>query len=920
MVEHRIETGDSPPIKQPSRRVPFAVRGEITKMVGEMLESGVVQESSSPWASPIVLVKKKDGSLRFCVDYRRLNAVTRKDVFPLPRIDDLLDQLKGKSIFSTLDAKTGYWQIRMGKSSQEKTAFVTSDGLYEFRVMPFGLCNAPATFQRVMQKVLAGLGDFCSVYIDDILVFSSSVEEHLEHLRQIFQRLQHVGLKLHPQICVFGSYEVLYLGHLISGSGILPNPEKKSAVKRFPTPTSVKAVQQFLGLASYYRRFVPNFARVANSLYALTRQDVPFQWTQACQHSFERLKDLLTTLPVLAYPDFTKEFVLHTDASGAVIGAVLEQEQDDGLLHPVAYASRTTNRHEKRYGVTELEALGVVWAVKHFRSYLLGQKCTVYTDHAPLRSMLQARHQSGKLARWACVLAEVDIEICYRPGQKNSNADALSRSPLDCADNSCEGQVTTVSANPENPPSTEMTVLQREDPDLQMIFSYLEKKKLPSDEKKARKLVLESDRYTILDGVLHYVDNSRGNRLRVAAPSAICETLLQENHSQAGHFAAKGVYEKLARRYWWEGMYADVVKHCRACLTCASYRGAGRRSKPPLKPIEVGGPFERVGVDILEMPPTERENRYIVVFMDYLTKWVEAFPTADQTSETIAHLLVERIICQHGAPKELLSDRGPNLLSNLILDICDLMGMKKTNTTAYHPQTDGLVENFNRTLRAMIAKHSRKFGRDWDVYLPQLLFAYRTKPHESTGEAPYYLLYGHDARLPTEAALSVPRSPYVTSVDDYKTELTVGLTEAWKQARLNIKKAQKRQKLHYDKQAKIIDFQPGGRVMVYMPHEHQGKNRKLALPYHGPFRILEVQPNCVVVRPVDKPDDQPIRVSMDRVTVCPDELPDVSWLGPKAKKRRSARVRTPNGSSKAHTPAKHSYNLRRRKPEDVLLS
>ena len=651
--------------------------------------------------------------MRFCVDYRRLNAVTRKDVFPLPRIDDLLDQLKGKSIFSTLDAKSGYWQIRMEESSREKTAFVTFDGLYEFRVMPFGLCNAPATFQRVMQKVLTGLGDFCSVYIDDILVFSNSMEEHLEHLKQIFQRLQRVGLKLHPQKCVFGSHEVLYLGHLISGSGILPNPEKIAAVKRFPTPTSVKAVRQFLGLASYYRRFVPNFARVANSLYGLTRQDVPFHWTQACQQSFERLKDLLTTPPVLAYPDFTKQFVLHTDASGEGVGAVLEQKQDDGELHPIAYASRSINRHEKRYGVTELEALGVVWAVKHFRSYLVGQKCTVYTDHAPLRSMLQARHQSGKLARWACVLAEVDLEIRYRPGRKNLNADALSRAPLSHVDDKYEGQVAAVSISAD-PSSTEMTVLQREDSHLQPIIAYLEKKELPTDEKKARKLVLQADHYTILDGVLYYVDISRGNRRRIAAPSAIHETLLQENHSGslAGHFTAKGVYEKLARRYWWEGIYADVVKHCRACLTCASYRGGGRRSKPPLKPIDVGGPFERVGVDILEMPPTEKENRYIVVFMDYLTKWVEAFPTADQTSETIARLLVERVICQHGAPKELLSDRGPNLLSSLILDICNLMGMKKTNTTAYHPQTDGLVENFNRTLRAMIAKHAKTFGRD----------------------------------------------------------------------------------------------------------------------------------------------------------------------------------------------------------------
>lgn len=273
-----------------------------------------------------------------------------------------------------------------------------------------------------------------------------------------------------------------------------------------------------------------------------------------------------------------------------------------------------------------------------------------------------------------------------------------------------------------------MTDMQHEDPDLHMIFSYLEKSELPSDEKKARRLVLESDHYTILNGVLYFVDNSRGNQLRIAAPSAILETLLQ-NHSQAGHFAAKGVYEKLARRYWWEGMYADVVKHCRACLTCASYRGAGCRSRQPLKPIEVGGPFERVGVDMLDMPPTERENRYIVVFVDYLTMWVEAFPTADQTSDTVARLLVERVTLQHGAPKGLLSVHGPSLLSSLILDICRLMGTKKINTSAYHPQTDGLVENFNLTLRAMIAKHAKKLGRNWDVYLPQLLFAYRTKPH-----------------------------------------------------------------------------------------------------------------------------------------------------------------------------------------------
>ena len=271
-VQHEIVTGDSPPIRQPVRRIPFALREKVAGLVDEMLRGGVIRES----ASPVVLVKKKSGDLRFCVDYRRLNAVTRKDVFPTPRIDDLLDQIGGKKVFSTLDAKSGYWQIQMESSSREKTAFITQHGLFEFRVMPFGLCNAPATFQRLMQRVLAGLESFCSVYIDDIIVFLETVEEHGDHLYQIFQRLRRLRLKLHPEKCKFAWPSVGYLGHVISGEGIAPNPEKIRAVQNFPVPTLVKAVRQFLGMASYYRRFMPGFAKIAAPLHALTREGVPF--------------------------------------------------------------------------------------------------------------------------------------------------------------------------------------------------------------------------------------------------------------------------------------------------------------------------------------------------------------------------------------------------------------------------------------------------------------------------------------------------------------------------------------------------------------------------------------------------------------------------------------------------------------------
>ncbi len=661
----------------------------------------------------------------------------------------MLDQLSGKT---TLDAKSGYWQIRMEPGSVDKTAFITHDGLFEFVVMPFGLCNAPATFQRLMQQILSGLA-FCCVFIDDILVFSDTLEEHIDHLRQIFQRLRRYNLKLHPGKCKFARGQVDYLGHVISEEGIAPNPDKVRAVQEFPVPTTVRGVRQFLGMASYYRRFMPGFAKIAAPLHALTRESVPFFWSMACQGAFLKLKDLLVTPPVLAYPDFNRGFVLHTDASIQGLGAVLEQEQDDGRLHPVAYASRSLSKAEKNYGITDLEALGVVWAVKHFRAYLYGHKCVVYTDHAPLKAMLKAQHPSGRLARWSLALSELELEVRYRPGRVNSNADALSRAPLSGTDSAVEeevqvAQVMASEGHGEEQCLSDIGRLQRSDSEVSQVIRFVRDGVSPEEPKVDRMVRAEKERFVVLDDVLYYVDPARRNQVRLVVPQAARQKLLEETHSGgfSGHFAARGLYGTLVKRYWWNGMFSDVFRFCKGCLTCAAYRGGGRRSKPPLRSIPVGGPFERVGVDLMEMPLTMQGNRYVIVFVDYLTKWVEAYPLADQTSETIARVLVDQILCRHGVPRELLSDRGANFLSEVIRDVCKMAGMKKVNTTAYHPQTDGLVENFNKTLRSMLAKHSRSFGDQWDIHLQQLLLAYRTKSHESTGESPFFLVYGRDAR------------------------------------------------------------------------------------------------------------------------------------------------------------------------------
>ena len=911
VVQHVINTGDSAPIKQHPYRTPMVQRERIAQLIKQMEEQGIVKPSCSPWASPVVLVPKKDGSTRFCVDYRRLNTVTRKDVYPLPRIDDILDTLGRAKYFTTLDLSAGYWQVELDPESQAKTAFTSHCGLYEFTRMPFGLCNAPATFQRLMQVVLAGLEwDCCFVYIDDILIASQSFEEHMRHLQLVFERLRQAGLRLKPKKCFFLRERVPYLGFVISKHGIQVDPSKTDKVRNFPTPTDPTSVRSFVGLASYYRRFVPHFAAIAAPLHRLTKKDVRFEWSEECETAFCRLKSLLTEAPVLVYPRFGEgeHFLLETDASGVGLGAVLSQKQGDGKYHPVAYASRSLQPNEKNYPISELETLAIVWAVKYFRAYLLGHPCTVLTDHAACVSLLNTPRPSAKLARWAMAIQEMDLMIKHRSGRSNAGADALSRHPCDTVD------VNAVVADSSDPPETDLTVdgelfelsdatqqklkdlsnLQQACAELKGMYLYLSDGTLPEEEKLARKIVLESRHFDLLDGILHHENPHSPGKWCLAVPVSLRSALLADAHGGlfAGHLGEKRVYDRLRRSYWWQGMRSDVRKHCRSCLPCATRRGVGRATHPPLQPIPVGGPFHCIGVDILKLPLTYDGNQYVLVFLDYLTKWVEAFPIKDQKAETVARVLVEEVICRHGAPERLLSDRGSNFLSELVAEVCRLMQIKKINTSGYHPQTDGLVERFHRTLISMLSRYVEKHARDWDHYLPYMLYAYRVTAQESTRESPFFLLYGRDARQPLEEALDCPTSAYMVDLDDYKSELVQGLTSAWDTAAECIKSAQNHQKSVYDRSAKTMKYRVGDRVMVHMPHEATGKTAKLARPYFGPYRVLNLTTSNAEVRLIDKPDDPSIFVSLDRVRPCYSELPNRSWSGHTSKRKRKRKSST----------------------------
>ena len=429
VVQHEIDTGDSKPVRQALRPQPLAMLPMIDEQLDEMLQLKIISPSCSEWASNVVMVKKKDGSLRFCIDYRKLNEKTVKDVYPLPRIDSCLDALAGARWFSTFDLRAGYHQVGLHPRDAHKTTFITRRGSFQFDVLPFGLCNAPATFERLMDLVMSGLNyESLLVYLDDIIVFSETLEVHLVRLELVFFRLEAAGLKLKASKCHIMQQEVLFLGHVVTPQGIATDPDKIKLVTEWPTPRNLREVRSFVGLCSYYRRYVKDFARVAEPLHGLTRKNVRFQWTPACEAAFVKLKLCLTTAPVLALPTDDDQYLLDTDASDVGLGAVLSKLTDEGEK-PVAYGSRLCSGAERNYNVTRRELLAVIFGLKTFRQYLLGRHFVIRTDHAALQWLKKTPSPIGQQARWVEQIEEFDYTIQHRPGAQHSNADAMSRRP-----------------------------------------------------------------------------------------------------------------------------------------------------------------------------------------------------------------------------------------------------------------------------------------------------------------------------------------------------------------------------------------------------------------------------------------------------------------------------------------------------------
>ena len=531
-------------------------------------------------------MRKKDGGLRVCVDYRGLNKKTIPDRYPIPRIDELIDTIgrqKGK-LFTSLDLMKGYHQVKMTESAKNKTAFVCHKGLFHYRRMPFGLTNAPATFQRLMNQLFEGeQWKFVHIYLDDILVVSSNFQEHLIHVEQVLKHLHEAGLKLKPAKCAFAQKQINYLGFTLSAEGVCPNNEKVVAVQNFPRPMDVQSVRRFLGMVNFYRRHVKDMAAIARPLTALTRKGkqtgrfVAFEWTSYCEKAFQKLKELLTTAPILRHPELTKPFFLWTYASELGFGAVLEQEEN-GKRHPIAYASRQTNESERKYCPTELEVAALLFEVEHFEVYLFGNPVTVFTDHQALVSSFLTHLQGqtrGLLARWYIRLSRFlpHLELQYKPGSANRVADSLSRTPVSVCKIASGAEV-------NDPILGKVQSEQRQDEELRMLIVYLESKILPTEPKTATAVSSPAQKgYYLVNGVLYYEGPDLLGRQRLVVPHHLRKQLVDENHDAvfAGHFSAKKMQKKISQLYFWPGMAGDVYQKCVSCLTCASTQGQSRR-------------------------------------------------------------------------------------------------------------------------------------------------------------------------------------------------------------------------------------------------------------------------------------------------------------------------------------------------------
>ena len=829
-VEHKIDTIGLPIMQYP-RRQPMHLETKIDEMIINLTKAGVIRKCQSPWSAPLVVVGKKDGSIRMCVDYRGLNEITKKESFPMPNINHLLDSLAGSKYFSSLDLGQAYYQVALQKESQEKTAFSTKEGQFCFNRLPFGLATAPATFQRLMHHMLEGIiFKGAIVYLDDILVYGKDQREHDERLKEVFTRIKDTGLRINPEKCEIYKEKLIFLGHTISQSGIETNTEKIKSIVEAQRPKCSKQLRSFLGLTNYYRKFIKDYARIAAPLHQATAGcEKTLQWSDQCDKGFEMLKEALSKAPTLDYPRIDRIFILDTDACFEAIGAVLSQINETGDEVVIAYGSRHLTSHEKGYCVTRKELLALHEYVLHFRQYLYGKEFIARTDHKALVFMNTTKKAiSPQFQTWMANLSEYNFILKYRKGEDHSNADGLSRiGGILCA----QCQTTHMEAKEEKSRVRYINVMQK----TEVMTEIAREQGLDDAFKGARKFISDElndfretfeksflfklrDKLKLNDDILVIEENASDI---ILVPERYQEKLISKIHEELCHVGVKKLYHYLDGCFYWPKMLETVQQNIRQCSLCAKRKIFQGKSKEILIPRESSEFLEQIVMDIAYMERTSTDKRYILVIIDRFSKLVSLTAIAKQDDRAIFKVLLNNWIYKYGKPKSILTDRGRNFESAYMKEKLSELGISQEFATPYQHQSNGLVERVIRTMRDLLVTtmNGAEKGRQWHEILPRVEFSINATYQNSTKFSPFEIVYGRKIVLHTNA----------------NTDSNTNKNSIINSAKQNsIKAAERMKEFESDKRIRR-NFDVGEEVLVRREPQNRNKNEN---QYDGPYKIL----------------------------------------------------------------------------------
>lgn len=848
----------------------------LREYLEENLGKGFIRASRSPAASPVLFVRKPGGGLRFCVDYRALNALTVKNRYPIPLIRETLDRLCRARYYTKLDIIAAFNRLRIAKGDEWKTAFRTRYGLFEYLVMPFGLTNGPASFQHYVNDALREYLDlFCTAYLDDILIYSNSLKEHKEHVKQVLQRLREYGLQADIAKCEFHVQEVKYLGLIVSTDGLRMDPAKVSAVAEWPTPQNVKDVQSFLGFANFYRRFIRGFAKKAGALTRLTKKDTPFVWDASCETAFTGLKKAFTTAPILRHFDPDKPSTIECDSSDYVNAGCLSQPDADGTLHPVAFFSRKLTPAECNYDIYDKELMAVVRSFEEWRAELEGAvtPVQVISDHKNLQHFMTTKRLSRRQARWSEFLSRFNYKLVYRPGTQGGKPDALTRRSLDLPqtddDERRQHQNQTV-LKPHNlssgmhPLSLKQNMLENDHSDMQQPLDDSIATAYARDPILARikEVISTHERQLPADLArlkipIHDMEERHGrlyvnNRMFIPDDDELRLRLLRACHDNAaaGHPGRAKTYELLSRHYYWPKMGQTVQRYVRNCHTCARSKASRLSYQGLLQPL--GTPsarWEDIAVDfIVDLPRSKNETtgqfcKNIMVVTDRLSKQRHFIACGSTDAKHTARLFLHHVWKHHGLPRTIVSDRGTQFTSRLWQRLCQRLGISTKLSTAYHPQTDGQSENSNQGLEQYLRAYVNYSQDDWVNWLPLAEFAINNHKSATTGVTPFYAVYGQHPRMGHEPPQGTRRLPAkqqmdIEAADDFANEMA-RLTEI---LRTEMTLAQARQAEFANKHRTTAPkFREGDEVWLETRNlSMERPARKLSEKFIGPFRIVEV--------------------------------------------------------------------------------